>query len=967
LNSYSEEAHRQLLRALALDGQRNQALAHYADYCTLLKEELGVTPDVRTTALYQRIRAGGLRPDAAFAPLPPPGAPLSSEDGEAPSPFVGRTAELQRLATALQRARQGEGQVLFVTGEAGSGKTTLVQTFAHRVLARADDVVVARGACNAQVGTGDPYLPFREILRLLTGDFDVPATGGVLTLAYEQQLETFVPTVIQALREEGADLVGRLVPAHPGAGESFQADRSSTAWSTAKRSPPSPAALCDQVTRVLRAVARQCALVLVLDDLQWADGGTLNLLAHLGRRLAGSRIFLVGIYRSTGVDADHPLRSVIHELQRMHGEIVLDLDLAGGQDFVETFLDSMPNLFETEFRAQLARQTGGHALFTAALVRQMQEDGTLVRGSDGRWRAGAALDWSQLPPRVEAVVAKRLTRLPRECQELLSIASVEGAVFTAEVLARVLGRPLEEVEDALRALEGSRLSGVRHNLIQALGLERVGDRRVARYQFRHALFQQYLYMRLDAVRRARWHEAVGQALEALHAGHWDMVAARLAYHFEAAELLDLAVGYLFRAGQQAYRLSAPLEAIALYRRGLALLAQLPESTTRNRLELALQLNLEAPLLVTQGWGAPERAAVLERAHALARQLGDTPQLLIVLYALTDLCTAQAKHAQALDYAEQLLALAQQSGDRGYEALGYRMTGTAHFFLGHYQKARAHLENGVSRYAAVMQQTPYPGSAPLERAVFLRAWLPHILLALGYPEQAEARSREALACVQPDGPAYAQAMMLTMACVTFYALARQPDATLRYAEELLTLAETYELTSFQGWAIFCRGWARTALGQMQAGLPEMIAGWEQLQATGTQSSLSPLLTLLAEVYLKESKVEEGEETLERALALATQTGERSHLAEAYRVQGMLHLEKQALEEAEASFMRAIRIAHQQTARLWELRATLALARLWAAQGRGTAARARLARVYDWFSEGFDTPDLVQARAFLAGAR
>jgi DNA-binding SARP family transcriptional activator len=424
LNRYREAAHRQLLRALALDGQRNRALAHYAEYCALLDEELGVTPDVRTTALYQRIRAGSLRPDTAFAPLPPPGAPRSPEGDAHPSPFVGRAAELQRLATALQRARQGEGQVLFVTGEAGSGKTMLVQTFAHRILARADDVVVARGACNAQIGTGDPYLPFREILRLLTGDFDVPAIGDVLTLAYEQQLETFIPTTLQALREQGVDLIDRLVSLHPESGATSGAQRAGNAPAGSKRPSPSlgrslsAAALCDQVTRVLRAVARQCVLLLVLDDLQWADSGTLNLLTHLGRRLAGSRILLVGIYRPAETGPDHPLLPIVHELQQMHGDVVVDLDQAGGQDFVDAFLDSMPNLFASVFRAQLARQTGGHALFTAALIQQMQEEGTLVQDTEGRWRAGVDLDWSQLPPRVEAVIAKRLARLSPKHQEL---------------------------------------------------------------------------------------------------------------------------------------------------------------------------------------------------------------------------------------------------------------------------------------------------------------------------------------------------------------------------------------------------------------------------------------------------------------------------------------------------------------------------------------------------------------------
>ncbi len=305
LDGYNEDAHRQLIRALAFDGQRNRTLAHYAEYAKLLEEELGVAPDIRTTALYQRIRDRRLQPHSQPVPASP-GATTANIAAVGGTLFVGREAELARLEAALQQAQRGAGQVRFITGEAGSGKSMLVQAFAHSVLARADDIVVARGVCNAQIGAGDPYLPFREILRLLRG-------------------------------------------------------------------------------------------------------------------LAGSRLLLIGLYRPVERAPDHPLISTVHELQRMHGDIFVDLDQTGGEEFVDAFLDEMPNAFEATFHAQLARQTGGHALFTAALIQQMQGDGTLVRDAEGRWRVETDLDWSQMPPRVEAVIAKRLARLRTGCPRSISV------------------------------------------------------------------------------------------------------------------------------------------------------------------------------------------------------------------------------------------------------------------------------------------------------------------------------------------------------------------------------------------------------------------------------------------------------------------------------------------------------------------------------------------------------------------
>ncbi len=947
LDNYREDAHRQLLRALALDGQRNHAVAHYADYRALLAEELNVVPDIRTTALYQRIR------DHQLTPAPERGKPprfVDPADGGSrpaePPAFVARDAELARLTAGLYRAQQGEGQVLLVAGEAGSGKTMLVETFIRRTVVSAVDTLAAWGACNAQVGEGDPYLPFREILRLLSGDFDVPTLSDCLIPALVQRLEAQAPDFLAALQDVGPDLMGTLVPAGP------HIPRSEL---QAARTPPGTAAVCDQVVRVLRTVARRHTLILVLDDLHWADSGTLNLLTHLSRQLRGSRILCIAGFRPT--EAPPAVIDTLHELRRRWGDVTLDLDQTPGRAFVDAVLDRMPNTLGPAFRERLYRQTAGHALFTVALVQQLQTDGELRRDAAGAWGAPEDLDWRRVPPRVEAVIAARVARLPEDLRALLTMASVEGQTFTAEVVARGLEVPTDMVR---RALSGP-LSST-HPWVAALGVERASARRVARYHFRHILFQQYLYAQLDPVQRAQFHQRVGTALEALHAGEPE-VAARLAYHFEAAGLLEKAVTYLTQAGAYAYRLSAPGEAVALYRRGLALLADLPASPARDPLELALQMKLEGPLLVTRGWAAPARVVALERAYGLAQRVQDIPRLLTTLYALADLRIAEGKTRQALAHAEQLVSLAKQVGDRGYEALGYRMTGVSHFFLGHYREARCQLENGLACYAALRRQPDASATeADIGRAVFLWAWLPHVLLGLGYPEQAAARCREALASVQPDGPVHAQAMMLTIAAASFHAMARQPSTALRDAEELLALATEHEMVGFRGWATFFCAWARVALVGDRADLAQLTAGWEDLKATNAQGSLPQLSVLLAEAYAREGEIERSAAILAEAHDLAIRTEAASHLAEIYRLQGELC---QATDPARAErlFERAIDVAQAQEARLWALRATVDLARLWQAQGRTEEAAARLGAIYAWFTEGFAAPDLVEARALL----
>jgi tetratricopeptide (TPR) repeat protein len=640
---------------------------------------------------------------------------------------------------------------------------------------------------------------------------------------------------------------------------------------------------------------------------------------------------------------------------------------------VDAFLDSSPNALDDAFRARLAQQTGGHALFTTALVEQMRDDGALVQDDAGRWQASKDLDWSRMPPRVEAVIARRLARLTEAQRALLMVASVEGEVFTAEVTARVLGQRREDVERALHALGDSELYDPHHHLIHSLGLRRIevqhpsGPRSVARYRFRHALFQQYLYTRLDPVQRTRFHEATGRGLEALYAGSRDIIAAQLAYHFEAAGLVEPAVHYLLQAGQRAYRLSAPAESTALTQRGMDLLSELPDSDRRDRREMELLLHLEEALMTARGWGAPERVESLERAYRLGQRLGETEQLLPVLRALASVHIARAEHRAARDAAERLLTLAEETSNDLYIGVGKRMLGTGHFFLGHYPRARTHLEAGLRAYDAFTPAQPSERALVAEEGVRLRVWLSNVLLVMGYPEQAAVIGQGALSRAEALGYVGVQGIALTTAGAVFHAACRQPQATLRYATGLLELSTKHVVPSYQGWASFYRGWAQAYQGQPAPGLAEMRAGLEELESTGTRGSMAHLLTLMAEVYAETGEVEEGWTAVERALTLAEETGARSYLAEMHRVRGVLHLKEQAMEEAEVDFERAIDVARGQAARLWELRATVSRARLWEVQGCAAEAHARLSKIYAWFREGMELPDLVAARAVLERTR
>ena len=335
--------------------------------------------------------------------------------------FVACSQELEKLGESLDAALSGKGRVIFVTGEAGSGKTALVQEFARRAQERYPELIVASGKCNAHAGIGDPYLPFIEILSLLTGDVEAKWTTGVISREHALRLWQLLPLSVKALMDDGQDLVNIFVPgaALAARGEAFSGRLTCSLAGLKKlverksSLPPDlmlqQSNLLEQYTRVLQDLAKEKPLLLILDDLQWVDPGSASLLFHLGRRIQGNRILILGAFRPAEVALGrggerHPLESILHELKRDFGEIEVEVGKTEARRFVDDLIDTEPNRLGVSFRETLYGQTKGQRLFTVELLRNMEERGALVKDQDGRWIEGPDLDWNTLPARVDAVI-----------------------------------------------------------------------------------------------------------------------------------------------------------------------------------------------------------------------------------------------------------------------------------------------------------------------------------------------------------------------------------------------------------------------------------------------------------------------------------------------------------------------------------------------------------------------------------
>jgi DNA-binding SARP family transcriptional activator/predicted ATPase len=997
LDPWRENAHQQLMRLLALSGQRGAALAQYEACRRLIIEELNVEPAAETTRLYEQIRDGELR-----APVPPPTHPPEipakvplfldrEEQAEATVPvFVARERELAHLGGFLDLALAGKGRVVFVTGEAGSGKTALTQEFARRAQEIHDGLLIVGGNCNAYTGIGDPYLPFREVLGLLTGDVEARWAAGAVPREHAFRLWNTLPLAAQALLEAGPDLIDTFVPGRAllSRAAAFGRRPGEADWMTlldqlvrqkaAVLGGPGPqqSALFQQYACVLQALARERPLVLVLDDLQWADAGSIDLLFHLGRRLAGSRILIIGAYRPEEVALGrhapltvpeererHPLEPVVYELRRAFGEIAVDLGRAGGREFVEAYLDSEPNRLGAAFRKMLFQQTRGHPLFTVELLRGLQERGDLVQ-EEGQWVEGPALDWETLPARVEAVIAERIGRLADPLRDALRVASVEGEEFTAEVVARVQRTGEREM---LSCLSGDLTR--RHRLVQAQTLVRMREQRLSRYRFRHILFQKYLHSGLDPVARMQLHEDVGNALESLYGERAEEIAVQLARHFQEAGIAQKAAGYLYQAGRQAVRLSANEEAIAHFNNAVASLETLPETPERLEQELALQLDLTAPLEAARGFTAPETARAYHRAYELCQQIGETPRMVPAALSLGVYHYARGECHKALELTEQSWNLALRMEDPLMVATSRWLLGVYTLTMGDLEPALEHFEHVIAFYDPE-QHASLAYTMAQDPGVSVLAWASWTLWLLGYPDRALGRSREAMALARQLDHPYTLDFALSTAGAFLHQIRGETDEAreLNEAALLLSTEEGFPLSLAAGTVL--RGWTLAVAGQADAGITAIHQGLDTMQGMGTETRRSHCLALLAEAHASAGQVAEGLSALDEALDHVQATGERYYEAEIHRLKGELLLmqgvEVEAetnLRHAEGCFQRAIEVSSRQRARSWELRATMSLARLWQAQGKGEAARKALVEIYGWFTEGYDTPDLGEAKALL----
>jgi predicted ATPase len=823
------------------------------------------------------------------------------------TPFVGRQRDLALLSEHLDAAVAGQGQVVGLVGEPGMGKSRLLAEF--RRLVR-QPVRYVEGHCLAY-GSATPYLPVLDLVRQLCGMTEEDPRDAITAKVHQRLHEA------EVVDEAAVPLLLQLLDIP------IDTERLATLPASARKARTF--ALLRQL--VVHEVQRQPCVV-VIENLHWSDATSEEWLTSLVERLAGVPLLLLVTYRP-GYQPPWLTQSYATQiaLPRLRPEASRTLVLA---------LHRSAPLPEALIQ-EILTQAAGNPFFLEELVLHVAEQ-------------GIEQPPLRVPATLQAVLAARIDRLSPGTKGVLRTAAVIGTPLALPLLQAVTDFSAEDLHMHLRDLQ-------RAELLYETG------RRPAGYTFKHALVQEVAYQSLLEGTRQLMHLQVAQRLESQFA---DIVAAQpelVAHHYTEAGCAELAVGYWQQAGERALQGSANQEAISHLTRGLKLLATLPEQDERAERELGFQMALGPALKAAKGFGSPEVEQAYMRARELCQHVKGTSQLFPALWGLCTFYATQGMVQIARELGEQLLTLAQMHHDAASLLTAHVALGTVLYRMGEFAHACRHLEEGIT-FSHLQQERALAVRYGTALGVMCRSVGNQVLWALGYPDKALRWGLEACTLAQeldhPYSLAYARPYT-----VQLHMLRGEVQTAHEQIAALTTLATQQSLAQRLAMGICLRGWVQAAQGQVETGIEQMHQGLTDMRRVGSRVGEIRYLALMAEAYGSIGRVNKGLHLLTEAQVLVDENGVRHYEAECYRLKGRLLLQQSPdnTSEAEACFQQAIAIAQNQSAKSWELRAATSLATLWQQQNRRQDAYNLLASVYGWFTEGFDTADLIAAKALL----
>ncbi len=813
---------------------------------------------------------------AMAAPPAPPARPV-----EGP-PIIGRQVTLERLHRAWNDAVAGRRQVFWIAGEAGVGKTTLIDRF----VAEAGAVVCAHGQCVEQFGAGEPYLPVLEALGTLCRN-DASLVPMMRAVAPTWLLQ--LPWLSSEAERENL--------------------RRELAGTTRDR-------MLRELAELLDRYSLQQPLLLVTEDLHWSDHATVHLMDHIARRRGSGRLMWLATFRLAEVIAEeHPLKALRHEL-RMHRlceEVVLDpFSEQEVSDYVESRFPGVD--FPEAFVRRLHSHTDGLPLFLVNVIDDLTTQGVLEPSA-----ADMPIGTFQVPENLAGVIEKQIARLPDELRTMLEAASVCGVEFRPGTVADALERDAGWVDQ--RCDELARLQ----RWLRPADVGRLPDGSLdARYTFRHALYRHVFHQRIGALTRARLHRRIALSLERSRESGVAVAAAELATHFEQSLDVPAALRYYAEAAHGALRHVAPTEAVNLTSHALELLKHIPESAARMELELPIVAARAAACTQLLGLASPESVAAYERAHALGTVLPPTGPRALEMTGLGWVLQIRGEFDRARAVAGRTFALADSRGDQVLYVCASNLMGSIEANQGNLIAGRRHMEEGLAVFSGLGERL---GEFPnvVDTGVAMGARLGQALSHLGHPDQARTQMDAALARADALRQPFARMLALIFAGtleVCFERIAHVQAC----AEALQQTLDDHSFVQGVGPALWMRGWVLAHGGQPDAGYTLIRQGYEVHARQSMWSNAASVLGHAAEVLILAGRWSEAQAQLDEALALAHRIDERLYLPDLHLFGARIALGQGRHEDGRRAMHAALDEARSQRALWFELKALVALCEL-----------------------------------------
>lgn len=854
------------------------------------------------------------------------------------TPLVGREFAVAQLLECWEQVKGGMGQVVLLSGAAGIGKSRLVRVLKEHA-AKDPQAWLTELYCSPYY-QNSAFYPIIDLLQRVVLQFareDSPQERlkkleGFL-VQYGFSLTEALPLFASLLSIPLGDVYSPLKPLN---------------LTPRQQKQKTMEAL---LTLLLERAAQQ-PLLLVVEDLHWADPSTLELLSFLIDQAPTTRILTLFTFRPdfspSWSTRSHLIPLPITRLSPKQVEGMIER-ITGGK--------ALP----AEVIQQVVMKTDGVPLFVEELTKMVLESG-LLRERENHYELTAPLPPLAIPTTLQDSLMARLDRLAT-VKEVAQLAAALGREFTYEMLSAI--SPLDE---ATLQRELSRL--VEADLLYQRGLPPQ-----ATYLFKHALIQEAAYQSLLKSKRQQYHQQIALALAERFPEAVETHPELLAHHYTEAGLNAQAIPYWQRAGQRAIQRSAYLEAINHLTNGLnglEFLKTLPNTQELISQEIDLQIAIGLPFMITRGYGAPEVEQAYGRALTLCRQAGETPQLFPVLWGLWMHYHIRSDYKTAFDLGQQLLRLAQVVDDPALLLGAHQALGATMYLQGKLATAQEHLEQGLRLYELyeIEQHRKLVLQYSHDPAVFCLSHLAWLLWQRGHPDQARNRIEQALGLCRrlehPNSLGFALHFSAVLACFR-----REPQVAEAQADKLSALSVEVGMPHWKALARIVRGWAQQAQGDVESGISEMAEGLAALRKTGAQVSWSHRSSMLVEGLIATGQLDQAEEVLEETKAFIEESDERAYEAEIYRLSGeLLRIRGDNLKAAEQCFRQALDIAKAQEAQALALRAAISLGRMlhggegaYEAEAEAEAKRI-LADIYYRFTEGFNLTDLKEAATLLS---